>query len=257
MEEYYDKVLEAYMRVFKRCGINAIPTEASGGSFSKISHEFQMPTESGEDTIYVNEAGDYAWNNEIVPDMKDGDTAPDGSGKVKETKAIEVGNIFKLKTKYTEAFDVTFTDESGERKPVQMGCYGIGPSRVMGSIVEAMHDDAGIIWPKTVAPYPVHIVSITSNDDEMNDRVKTVAEGIVDDLEKCCGIEVLWDDRSDISAGEKFADADLIGIPLRLVISKKTLAEDSVEWRRRGSDETRLIKIEGIQEEVEAFVKED
>jgi len=257
LEEYYDKVLEAYLRVFTRCGINAIPTEASGGSFSKISHEFQMPTESGEDTIFVNEAGDYAWNKEVVPDMKDGDAAPDGSGKVKEMKAVEVGNIFKLKTKYTEAFDMTFTDESGERKPVQMGCYGIGPSRVMGSIVEASHDDAGMIWPKSVAPYPVHLVSITSNDEEMNERVRSVAEGIADDLEKCCGIEVLWDDRSDVSAGEKFADADLIGIPLRLVVSKKTLAEDSAEWRQRGSDETRLIKIEGIREEVEAYVKEE
>jgi len=257
LEEYYDKVLEAYLRVFTRCGIRAIPTEASGGSFSKISHEFQMPTESGEDTIFVNEAGDYAWNKEVVPDMKDGDAAPDGSGKVKEMKAVEVGNIFKLKTKYTEAFDMTFTDESGERKPVQMGCYGIGPSRVMGSIVEASHDDAGMIWPKSVAPYPVHLVSITSNDEEMNERVRSVAEGIADDLEKCCGIEVLWDDRSDVSAGEKFADADLIGIPLRLVVSKKTLAEDSAEWRQRGSDETRLIKIEGIREEVEAYVKEE
>ncbi len=255
MEAYYQKALEAYKNVFERCGINAIVTEASGGSFSKWSHEFQMPTESGEDTIYVNEAGDYAWNDELFPDMKDGDDAPKGSGKVKEVKAIEVGNIFPLKTKYSEAFDYTYTDEDGEEKPVMMGCYGIGPSRTMGAIVEASHDDKGIIWPKSVAPFTVHIVSLASKDETVQGRIDSVSESLYGDLQKA-GVEVLWNDRIDQSFGEKFADADLIGLPIRLVVSEKTLADDSVEWKERASDDMRFVKIEGAVKEVAGWVKE-
>ncbi len=253
LEEYYDKVLEAYRRVFERCGIVALPTEASGGAFSKVSHEFQMPTDSGEDTIYVNQAGDYAWNKEIAPDLKDGDMAPDGSGPVKEMKAIEVGNIFKLKTRFTEPFKMTYTDANGKVQPVMMGCYGIGPSRVVGSIVEAHHDDRGIIWPKTVAPFQVHIVSLSAKDETVQERIRTAAEDLYEDLRKE-GIETIWDDRAGVSAGAKFADADLMGMPLRLVISEKTLAESSVEWKGRDEADARLVHLDGIMEEVGAFV---
>lgn len=255
LEAYYDKVLEAYKRVFTRCGITALPTEASGGAFSKVSHEFQMPTESGEDTIYVNQAGDYAWNKEIAPDLKDGDMAPDGSGPVKEMKAIEVGNIFKLKTRFTEPFKMMFMDEDGKQKPVQMGCYGIGPSRVVGSVVETHHDDRGIIWPKSIAPFQVHLISLSSKDESKQEEIRSTAESLYDDLMKE-GIDVLWDDRTSLSAGAKFADADLMGMPLRLVVSEKTLAENSIEWKLRESKDSRLVAIDGIQEEVEEFVKE-
>lgn len=255
LEAYYDKVLDAYKRVFTRCGIVALPTEASGGAFSKVSHEFQMPTESGEDTIYVNQAGDYAWNKEIAPDLKDGDMAPDGSGPVKEMKAIEVGNIFKLKTRFTEPFKMMFMDEDGKQKPVQMGCYGIGPSRVVGSVVETHHDDRGIIWPKSIAPFQVHLISLSSKDESKQEEIRSTAESLYDDLMKE-GIDVLWDDRTSLSAGAKFADADLMGMPLRLVVSEKTLAENSIEWKLRGSQESRLVAIDGIQEEVEEYVKE-
>jgi prolyl-tRNA synthetase len=255
LEAYYETVLEAYKRVFARCGINAIPTEASGGSFSKVSHEFQMPTDAGEDTIYVNAAGDYAWNKEIAPDLKDGDMAPDGSGPVKETKAIEVGNIFKLKTKYTEPFGMTFMDESGAQKPVYMGCYGIGPSRVMGSVVETHSDDRGMIWPKAIAPFPVHLASLSSKDADANEKIATAAESIADDL-KAEGIEILWDDRAGVSAGEKFADADLIGLPLRLVVSEKSLAAGGIEWKLRGLQESRIVGQDDIVEEVGSWVRE-
>lgn len=254
LEAYYDKVLDAYKRVFERCGITALPTEASGGAFSKVSHEFQMPTDSGEDTIYVNQAGDYAWNKEIAPDLKDGDMAPDGSGPVKEMKAIEVGNIFKLKTRFTEPFKMTYTDANGKVQPVMMGCYGIGPSRVVGSIVEAHHDDRGIIWPKAVAPFQVHIVSLSAKDETVQERIRTTAEDLYEDLRKE-GIEAIWDDRTGVSAGAKFADADLMGMPLRLVISEKTLAENSVEWKARDEADARLVHLDGIMEEVGAFVK--
>ncbi|MBD3251107.1 hypothetical protein GF380_01395 [Candidatus Uhrbacteria bacterium] len=255
MEAYYDEVLEAYKRIFQRCGINGIPTEASGGSFSRVSHEFQMPTDSGEDLIFVNQSGDYAWNKEIVPDLKDGDPAPDGSGPVKMMKAIEVGNIFKLKEKYTKDFELTFMDEQGQPQPVYMGCYGIGMSRVMGAFVEAHHDEKGMIWSKSLAPYPVHVISLNSKDETMQERIRTTAEGIVDDLASE-GIEALWDDRLTVSAGQKFADADLIGDPLRLVISEKTLAEDAVEWKLRNESESRLVKHDRIKEEIESFIKE-
>jgi len=255
LEAYYETVLDAYRRVFARCGINALPTEASGGSFSKVSHEFQMPTDAGEDTIYVNAAGDYAWNKEIAPDLKDGDMAPDGSGPVKEMKAIEVGNIFKLKTKYTAPFEMTYMDESGAQQPVYMGCYGIGPSRVMGSIVETHADERGMVWPKSVAPFPVHLVSLSSKDADANEKIATTAEGIADDL-AAQGIEVLWDDRIGVSAGEKFADADLVGIPLRLVVSEKSLAAGGIEWKLRAAGDARIVAQDDVVEDVEEWVKE-
>lgn len=255
MEAYYQTALEAYRKVFERCGIHALVTEAGGGSFSKLSHEFQMPTDSGEDLIYVNEAGDHAWNRELFPDIKDGDDAPDGSGKVKEMKAIEVGNIFPLKSKYSDAFNYTYTDENGQEQPVMMGCYGIGPSRVMGAIVEAHHDDRGIIWPKSVAPFAVHLVSLASKDESVQDRIDSISVSLYKDLQKA-GIEVLWNDRTDQSFGEKFADADLIGLPLRIVVSEKTLAEDSVEWKERELADMRLVKIDSAVAEIGEWVKE-
>lgn len=253
MEAYYDRALEAYKKIFLRCGINAIPTEASGGTFSKVSHEFQMPTESGEDTIFVNSRGDYAWNREVVPEMKDGDEAPDGSGPVKEMRAIEVGNIFKLKTKFTDAFDVKYVDEHGDQQPVLMGCYGIGPSRVMGSIVEASHDDRGMIWPKSVAPFQVHLISLKSKDDAIQATIDAASEKLYADLNRA-GVEVLWDDRRDLSPGEKFADADLYGLPLRLVISEKTLKDNSIEWKERAGQEIRMIPIDGALESVNKYI---
>ncbi|MFA5129819.1 MAG: aminoacyl--tRNA ligase-related protein [Patescibacteria group bacterium] len=256
LEAYYDKVLEAYLRVFRRCGIDAIPTEASGGAFSKVSHEFQMPTESGEDTIYVNGSGDYAWNKEIYPDMKDGDEAPDGSGPVKEMRAIEVGNIFKLKTRFTDPFKMVYTDEEGKQRPVQMGCYGIGPSRVMGSIVESHNDERGIVWPKAIAPFHVHLISLGAKDEGMQEEIRTASESMYEDAKRE-GIDVLWDDRMGVTAGAKFADADLIGIPLRIVVSEKTLAESSAEWKRRSSDEAHFVALDGLLEELIAEVNED
>ncbi len=254
MMDYYNRLLETYKIIFKRCGIDAIPTEASGGSFSKISHEFQMPTETGEDTIYVNETGDYAWNKEIDEDLIDGSDAPDGSGKVKEVKAIEVANIFPLKTKYSEAFDFTFVDENGEDQSVFMGCYGIGPSRTMGSIVESHHDKRGMIWPLAVAPFHVHIISLSSKNDAIQSRIDAVSEKLYLDLE-ASGVEVLWNDISEMSPGEKFADADLIGIPLRLVVSEKTLDKDSIEWKERAKDDMDFVGIDKVVEKVEDFIK--
>lgn len=239
--EYYGRVSDAYMRIFDRCGLDAIITEASGGAFSKYSHEYQVLTENGEDIIFSCGSCRYAQNREIS-EYKDGGACPKCSGTMKEGKAIEVGNIFQLKTKFTAAFDVTFLDAEGKRQPVLMGCYGIGPSRVLGTVVEVHNDDKGIMWPKNIAPYLVYLIALTSKDESATGRVLAEAERLESDL-AAAGVDVLYDDRTDRRAGEKFADADLIGLPVRLVVSEKTLAQGSVEWKERKSDEMRLVPL--------------
>jgi prolyl-tRNA synthetase len=254
LEAYYDRVAKAYDRVFKRCGLQAILTEASGGAFSKYSHEFQVPTESGEDIIFACDKCSYAQNREIS-EYKDGARCPKCKGTMREEKAIEVGNIFKLKTRFTEAFGFTVAGEDGKKQPVLMGCYGIGPSRVMGTVVEVHHDEKGIRWPKTIAPFTVELVSLGTKNKEAAERVVSAASAFYDELSRA-GVEVLWDDREGASAGEKFADADLIGIPLRLVISEKTLAENSVEWKERHEAKARLVSLEDAKSQVVDFIQE-
>lgn len=245
LDEYYQEAIGSYNNIFRRCGVPAIVTEASGGDFSKYSHEFQTPTESGEDTIFVCDKCQYAQNLEIS-EYRDGDACPKCDGLMHQMKAIEVGNIFKLKTRFTDAFDFRAVGEDGAEHDVYMGCYGIGPSRLMGAIVDVHHDDKGIVWPKAVAPFHIHLISLNSKDAGTKDNILNQAEALYQDLQKA-GLEVFWDDR-EVSAGEKFADADLIGLPLRLVISEKTLAESSVEWKERSEDASRLIKLEDIIE---------
>jgi prolyl-tRNA synthetase len=168
-------------------------------------------------------------NVDDIDKYKEGDNCPNcGKDKLKPAKASEVGNVFDLGQKYTKAFDVTFEDENGEKKYPIMGCYGLGLSRTMGVIVEKFHDDKGIVWPKEIAPFDVHLVELSG---------ATNAKEIYEKLTGS-GVEVLWDDR-DITAGKKFTDADLIGIPVRLVVSVKT--GDKVEWKNRSGDSSDLL----------------
>ncbi len=250
---YYPTALRAYNEIFTRCGLDTRLTEASGGSFTKkISHEFQVLTEAGEDRLLVCSSCDWAVNAEIATE-KAGDACPKGcGGRLAELKGIEVANTFDLGTKFTDAFDVAFTDEDGTRKRAVMGCYGIGTTRLVGAIVEAHHDDRGIRWPKTVAPYAVHLVSITGKDGT---AVTDASERLVRDLE-ARGVEVLWDDREEVAAGAKFADADLVGCPLRLVVSGKTLAAGEVEWKPRVSEETTRVPLANAAERVVAWLAE-
>jgi prolyl-tRNA synthetase len=232
LDAYYEKVIAAYHKIYKRLGLDEITylTYASGGSFSKYSHEFQTVAPAGEDLIYVCEKCRVAVNREII---KEQDTCPVcGNKQLTEQKAIEVGNIFKLGTRFSEPFGLKYKDQSGREQMTIMGCYGFGPSRVMGTLVEIYHDEKGIIWPESVAPYKVHLLSLNENEE---------AEKIYKDL-MTQGIEVLYDDR-DLSAGEKFADADLIGCPYRLVVSPKTLKENSVEIKERRAAQNELLKI--------------
>ncbi len=246
-QRYYEIVKKAYLKIFRRCGLKAIVTEASGGIFSKeYSHEFQVLADSGEDTIYFCPNGDFSQNKELNG-PKLGEKCPVCGKILKEAGAIEVGNIFTLGIKYSEPMKAEFLDEKGKKKPVIMSCYGIGPSRVMGTIVEIYHDDKGIIWPEEVSPFRIHLIRLAS---EGNKKIKDTADKIYQDLQKK-GVEVLYDEREGKSAGEKFHDADLIGIPLRLVISEKTLKQNCVEVKKRDDKKIKLIKIQDLNKRFE------
>ncbi len=238
LDAYYEKAADAYRKIFQRLGLEAIYTEASGGSFTKFSHEFQTPIENGEDVIYLCQGcKQLAKNKEIF--SKDAVCTNCGKSDFAETKASEVGNIFKLKTRFSEAFGLNFTAEDGSSKPVIMGCYGLGPSRVMGVIVEKFHDDKGIIWPEAVAPFAWHLLLITKGDP----KVKAAADQLYNDLRKA-GLEVLYDDR-DKSPGEKFADSDLFGIPHRLVVSERNISgpDVKIELEQRSQAEPELMDL--------------
>ena len=229
-DQYYERVKNAYIRVFERLGLVAKVTEASGGSFSeKVSYEFEVLTEAGEANILYCDSCDYCVNVDDIQTYKEGDSCPKCRGsKLSPAKAAELGNVFDLGQKYTKAFDLTFVDEKGQKKYPIMGCYGIGISRTLGVLVEKFNDEKGIMWPREVAPFQVHLVTLGERGQDVYDRLTTA------------GVEVLWDD-TDRTAGQKFADADLIGIPVRLVVSEKT--GDQVEWKERTSSKAELVSV--------------
>ena len=234
LDAYYEKAAEAYKRVFERAGIGekTYYTYASGGTFSKYSHEFQTVSDAGEDNIYICDKCRIAINDEIIEDLKH--VCPQcGSADLRKEKAIETGNIFKLMTKYSKPFELTFKDQDGNSNDVIMGCYGIGLNRLMGTAVELFHDERGIVWPENIAPFAVHLISLKKDEE---------AEKIYQQL-LSKGIEVLYDDR-DVSAGEKFADSDLIGIPYRIVVSEKSLAAGGVEMKKRNESGSTILTVD-------------
>ncbi|OGI95315.1 prolyl-tRNA synthetase [Candidatus Nomurabacteria bacterium RIFCSPLOWO2_01_FULL_42_17] len=240
-EKFYDKMKNVYKTIFARVGIGHLTylTFASGGTFSKYSHEFQTLSGTGEDTIYVDEASSVAVNKEVFNDavLKSLELEKE---KLVERKSIEVGNIFDLKTKYSKPFDLSFTDEKEQKHNVLMGCYGIGLGRLLGTVVEVLSDDKGIIWPESVAPFSVHLLAL--GEDE---TVKAEAEKIYARLQKN-NIEVLFDDRLGMSAGEKFADADLLGMPYRVVVSERSIKEGGVEIKKRNEKKGKILSLEEL-----------
>jgi prolyl-tRNA synthetase len=224
LDAYYDIVIQAYINIYKRLGLGdkTLKTYASGGSFTKYSHEFQTLSDIGEDTIFVCEKCNIAINQEIIQEQN---TCPEcGNNKLIEKKAIEVGNIFKLQTKYSDAFGLEFTDDKGQNSSVIMGCYGIGISRLMGTIVEIFaENNAKMLWPAEISPFDIHLIVLNTDSTE----VKNKAEELYQQYQKD-GKSVLFDNR-DERPGVKFADADLIGIPERIIISKKSLGQNGVE----------------------------
>jgi prolyl-tRNA synthetase len=230
-DRFYALAKDAYLRVYERCGLVAKATEASGGSFTeKLSYEFMVLTEAGEDDILYCNSCSYCANVEIT-DEKEGDpcTRCAKEGVLARAKASEVGNIFDLGTKYAKDFNFTYKDQSGEPQHPIMGCFGIGITRLAGVVVEALSDEKGIVWPRSIAPFDVHLVNLNPADAEVRDY----ADGIYASL-RSRGIETLYDDR-DVRAGEKFADSDLIGLPYRVIVSKKTKEEGLFEVVERKS----------------------
>ncbi len=236
LDSFYEKVKEAYFKIFERVEIRekTYLTFASGGTFSKFSHEFQTECSAGEDTIFVCKNCKQAINKEIKNKIRNCPNCNGGSFEQK--KAIEVGNIFKLGEKFSKPFKLTFLDKDGKEKFVQMGCYGIGLGRLMATVVEIFHDQKGIIWPKEISPFQVHLIPLGKEK-----RIKETAERIYNELIKE-KIEVLYDDREK-TPGEKFVDCDLIGISLRMVLSEKTLDKKSVEFKERKTGNLKLVKI--------------
>ena len=238
---FYEKMKTAYQNVFKRVGIGHLTymTFASGGTFSKFSHEFQTITSVGEDTVYLDENSGIAINKEVYNDEVINELGLNKETLV-EQRAVEVGNIFSLGTKFSEPFDLKYTDEKGEDKFVIMGSYGIGLGRLMGIVAEVLSDDKGMIWPESIAPFRVHLLSL--GEDE---SVKNEADKVYEELLKN-NIEVLFDDRVGLSAGEKFADADLLGIPTRVVVSVRSMKELGVEVKKRIEEKGGVVSIEEL-----------
>ena len=237
LESYYEKVKDVYFSIFERCGLKAIYTLAGGGVFTeRFTHEFQVLSEVGEDTIFLCLKCGYAENAEISK-LKNADPCPQCDGNIAKKKSIEVGNIFNNGTRYSDNLGLSFVNENGVKNSVWMAAYGIGISRLMATIVEVSNDMQGIIWPESVAPFKVHLVVLDDRKEE--------AEKIYNDLTEK-SVEVLYDDRSDQTAGEKFADADLIGCPWRVVVSKKTLEKNSVEVKKRNEKEANIVPLDKI-----------
>lgn len=222
---YYERVKMSYSNIFNQLSIgeDTFMTYASGGDFTTgFSHEFQTLCEAGEDIIYVDRTNHIAYNKEVVS-VENAIKLGVEFESLEQLRACEVGNIFPLNTKFSNACNYTYTDKDGEKKPVYMGCYGIGPSRLMGVIVEKFSDENGIVWPKSIAPFDVHLVEVLSGNSDVHAEAQELYNML-----KESKVEVLWDDR-DVRAGEKFADSDLVGIPMRVVVSEKTLAAGKFE----------------------------
>lgn len=235
LDHYYGVVKDAYSKTFKRLGLDAKVVEASGGVFTKEkSHEFQVLTEAGEDTIFYCQKCDFAQNKEIA-EVGEGDRCPRCGGLIAVSRGVEVGNIFKFGQTYSEKMGVKFTDQDGSEKYVYLASYGIGLGRSLGTLAEVYHDEKGLTWPEQVAPFRVHLVSLNQG----NLKVSETSEELESKLEQA-GVEVLYDDR-DESAGIKLADADMIGVPWRVIISPKSLASGGIEVKKRDSEQTEVI----------------
>ncbi len=232
LEKNYRLMYEAYLKIFARAGLNCLITEADSGVMGgKVSHEFMAPASSGEDSVFVCPKCNYATTNRI-------EKCPKCALDIEEKKAIEIGHIFKLGTKYSQPLCALFTDENGKRRPMIMGCYGIGVSRMVAAVIETNHDENGIIWPKEISPFDVIILPLNMSDAQTKDTAFKLYQELT-----ALGVEALLDDRDERS-GVKFNDADLIGIPLRIVIGPKNLKENKLEVQKRKDKSVEVVSID-------------
>ena len=239
LDRFYEEVKSAYSRIYSTCGIQAFPIDALSGSIGgNSSHEFSCIAPTGEDRIALCSTCGYAANSEV---MEQGNTiCPKCHGTLRIESAIENGHIFKLGTKYSAPMHASFTDEDGQKKDMVMGCYGIGIGRLLATVAEVNHDQNGITWPVSIAPFHAHLIPLASSNASANQTIQQTTERLYSSLTNA-GFEILLDDREDCTPGEKFKDSDLIGIPFRIVISEKTISADSVEWKQRVSTAHTLI----------------
>jgi len=248
-QQFYDKVSDAYLRIYDRIGLGAdtFLTFASGEPFTQFSHEFQTITPAGEDIVYLHRGKKIAINKEVLSDevMQQLGVARE---ELEEVTASEVGNIFSFGTEKSQQLGLLFTDEDGSNKPVVLGSYGIGITRLMGVLVEHFADDNGLIWPANVAPYSVYLAPL--GDSENVSRAAEITYKALNDA----NITVILDDRNE-RPGEKFADADLMGIPIRLVVSEKSLQAGGFELKYRSKPETQIIPQESVTQQVVDKVK--
>jgi len=232
LNEFYKQVQKAYENIFRRMGLEIVWVEASSGSIGgRLSHEAMVLCEQGEDKILFCPHGDFATNIEKSQRQK----CPHCGTALQEKRSIEVGHVFQLGDQYSRKLKATYTNQEGEEKYLLMGCYGLGLQRIMAAIVEKWHDEHGIIWPLSVAPFEVALIGV-EQEEVIQQTTEAIYSQLLDD-----NVEVLWDDRSQKSTGEKFADADLLGIPYRLVVSQKTLQKEQLEIKMRKSGEVKLI----------------
>ncbi|MCL1786186.1 MAG: His/Gly/Thr/Pro-type tRNA ligase C-terminal domain-containing protein [Alphaproteobacteria bacterium] len=229
LEKYYARALDAYHKIFKRCGFQNFVhvISPSGDMGGDIAHEFQLIHETGEDTIYLCDACGFNANKELVGEDA---TCPKCGAKMRQERAIEIGNIFQLGKKYSESMGLAYTDAAGKQNHPIMGCYGIGVTRILGALLEESADDNGPVWNMETAPFAVHVIAISDKDG----AAFTAAEKIYNDL-TLAGVDAIFDGR-DARAGEKFADADLIAAPVRIIVSAKTLADKMAEVKYRVND---------------------
>jgi len=246
-QKFYDQVIKAYIKVFQKVGLgdDTFLTFASGGAFTQFSHEFQTLTDVGEDTVFVDRKKKIAINKEVF-NQELLDQLKVNKEDLEEVRGAEVGNIFSFGDTKSKQLNLYFNDEDGQKKPVILGSYGIGITRVMGVLVEKFNDENGIIWPAQVAPYQVHLIGLDLKDVEIKKKAQKLYEQLLDSK-----IEVLYDDREEARAGEKFAAADLIGNPIRLVISKRT--GDKIEWKKRNEKESELLTINEVTERLKKY----
>ena len=232
---FYEKITEVYRKIFDEVGIgkHTFFTFASGGSFSKYSHEFQTISDAGEDVIFLDRDKGIAINKEVYTEAVAQELGLDPE-KITEEKSIEVGNIFSLGTRFSEALNLSFVDEKGVRRPVIMGSYGIGVTRIMGVVAEVLGTEKSMVWPKRIAPFSLHLISL-GNDEVVQRKAVELYEKLGGDQGS-----VLFDDL-DCPPGEKFADAELIGIPFRAIVSEKTLRKESVEFFDRLQDQKSIV----------------
>ncbi len=235
-QAFYDRATEAYLRVFERVGLGdrTFLTFASGGAFTQFSHEFQTLTDAGEDTIYLHRGKKLAINKEVLTD-KVLQQLGVKRGELEEVMAAEVGNIFSFGDVKSKQLGLNFRDENGSEKPVILGSYGIGITRLMGTLVEIFSDEKGLVWPESVAPFQYHLVSLGKPGDD----ISKTADALYDELTKA-GVEVLYDDR-DARAGEKFAESDLLGIPKRIVVGKEAVTTGEFEVVNRATGKVEKV----------------